>query len=56
MKDRTIYDYTTAWSFQKEYMIILRHVMASEKVFVESKLSQKAKQILVIKKINQNLA
>ena len=55
MKDNILFDYTTGWSFQKEYMIMMRHVMSSERVFVESKLSQKAQQTLIIKKINQKL-
>ena len=33
MKEKIVYDYTTNWSVQKEYMIMLRHMMASEKVF-----------------------
>lgn len=52
MKDRVIYDMTTGWSFSKEYMIMMRHVMNNEQIYSEAKLSQKAKQILIVKKIN----
>ena len=55
MKDNILFDYTTGWSFQKEYMIMMRHIMSSERVFTEAKLSHKAKQTLIIKKINQKL-
>ena len=43
MKDNIIYDYTTGWSFQKEFMIMMRHVMSVEKTFIQSKLSTKSK-------------
>jgi hypothetical protein len=43
MKETVLYDYTTDWSFQKEYMIMMRHLMSAEKVFIEAKLSPKSK-------------
>ena len=52
MRDKVTHDYTTGWSFQKEYTIMVRHVMSAERVILESELPQKARQILVIKKIN----
>ena len=56
MKDTVVYDYTTGWSFEKEYKIMIRHVMSTERIFNEAKLSSKSKQILIVKKLNQKLA
>lgn len=55
MRETVTHDFTTSWSFQKEYTIMMRHVMCAESVIVESELSQKARQMLVVKKINQRL-
>lgn len=52
MKDTVIYDYTTGWSLDKEYKILIRHVMSVERIFSEAKLSSKSKQLLIVKRIN----
>ena len=55
MKDNTMLDFTTGMSYEKEYMILMRHIMSAEQVYVEKKLSKKSAQVLVIKKVNQGL-
>ena len=52
MKDTMIYDYTTGWSLDKEYKILIRHVMCAERIFAEAKLSSKSRQLLMVKRIN----
>ena len=52
MKDTVIYDYTTGWSLDKEYKILIRHVMSVERIFAEAKLSSKSKQLLIVKRMN----
>ena len=55
MKDNTMLDFTTGMSYEKEYMILMRHIMSAEQVYVEKKLSKKSAQVLVIKKVKQGL-
>ena len=42
MKDNTMLDYTTGWNLEKEYLILMRHIMSAEQVYVEEKLSRKS--------------
>ena len=55
MKDNTMLDYTTGWNLEKEYLILMRHIMSAEQIYVEEKLSRKSAQVLIIKKVNQSL-
>lgn len=43
------------WSQDKEIDLLKQHLIAVEDVEEESKLSSKAKQVLVIKKVNYDL-
>ena len=56
MQQKVIFDYTTSWSFEKENMLLLRHLMSVERVQSEDMLSSKGRQGLAIKKINQQLS
>ena len=42
MKDNTMLDYTTGWSLEKEYLILMRHIMSAEQIYVEEKLDRKS--------------
>lgn len=55
MQDEVIHDITTGWSTEKEYNLLLAHVIAAERVALEDKLSFQGRQALIIKKVNHML-
>ena len=55
MKDNIIFNKTTEWNLEKEFNLMLRYSMELERIHHEEKLSRKARQILVVKKLNQRL-
>eukprot|EP00347_Sterkiella_histriomuscorum_P004823 403358953 len=52
LQENMIYNWQTDWNFEKEQTILLQNLMAEEGVQNERQLSLKARQALVIKKVN----
>ena len=43
LKDNIVYDLTTKWQFDSENTQMLKHYMSAEQVYIEEKLSKKAR-------------
>ena len=56
MTNNTIHDYTTNWSLDKEHILMMRHAMCVENIFIEERLSSQMRKCLVLKRVNQSLS